>query len=382
MYRLRMNVFAYLIVAMLVAQLIEAGYAGAALADVGPPSLCGSWHIVHSPSPGNPSFLQGIASVPGTRLAWTVGVYLDSEADYKSLIEHWNGTRWMVVPSPNVDWEWTFLQAVVAISANDAWAVGETPNQGVVEHWNGTRWSLVPSPYIENVSLFGVAASSANDIWAVGEDSEGSPIEHWNGTRWSVVPSPQFYESKLYGVATVSSNDVWAVGNYTKSDFKTKTLIEHWDGKNWQVVPSPSPGTSNNELKSVTHVPGTNEVWAVGDYLDLGFHHNKTLIEHWDGKSWQIIPSLNAPKSTNLLQGVDAASKSRIWTVGTHLGPSSGQLVKILTERWDGAHWRIIPGANHNSDYNFLYGVAITSTKDVWAVGNFGNGQTLIEHYC
>ena len=44
----------------------------------------------------------------------------------------------------------------------------------------------------------------------------------------------------LNGVASVSASDVWAVGKYVTSSFHAKkTLIEHWNGKQWSVVPSP-----------------------------------------------------------------------------------------------------------------------------------------------
>ena len=39
-----------------------------------------------------------------------------------------------------------------------------------VEHWNGTSWAIVPSPNMGtgNNHLNGVAAVSASDVWAVG----------------------------------------------------------------------------------------------------------------------------------------------------------------------------------------------------------------------
>ena len=43
-------------------------------------------------------------------------------------------------------------------------------DQTLTEHWNGTAWSVVASPNLgtsDNV-LYGVAAVAANDVWAVG----------------------------------------------------------------------------------------------------------------------------------------------------------------------------------------------------------------------
>src|SRR5947209_3940481 len=89
------------------------------------------------------------------------------------------------------------LNAVAEVSARNIWTVGTsfTPSNPVertlIEHWDGTAWSNVPSPNpteTGDAGLNGVAEISANDIWAVGS-SNGALIEHWNGQQWSIVPS-------------------------------------------------------------------------------------------------------------------------------------------------------------------------------------------------
>ncbi len=77
--------------------------------------------------------------------------------------------------------------------------------QTLIEHWNGTRWNIFPSPNIGGVKntnqLAGVAAISSNDVWVVGVFYDSSIcdrnplcspdvlIEHWNGRSWSSIPS-------------------------------------------------------------------------------------------------------------------------------------------------------------------------------------------------
>jgi hypothetical protein len=50
----------------------------------------------------------------------------------------------------------------------------------------------------------------------------------------------------LYGVTAVGPNDVWAVGYRGFVTFRT--LITHWNGSTWQVVPNPDPENSSNIL--------------------------------------------------------------------------------------------------------------------------------------
>src|SRR5438105_14960390 len=60
---------------------------------------------------------------------------------------------WSVVASPNEFAGANELNAVAAISATDAWAVGfaccgsrHAGDGTLTEHWDGARWEVVPSP--------------------------------------------------------------------------------------------------------------------------------------------------------------------------------------------------------------------------------------------
>src|SRR6476620_1083609 len=55
---------------------------------------------------------------------------------------------WSVVTSPNIGSD--ALYDVAAASADDVWAVGNESSGGtfhpLIQHWNGTKWSIVPGP--------------------------------------------------------------------------------------------------------------------------------------------------------------------------------------------------------------------------------------------
>jgi hypothetical protein len=104
---------------------------------------------------------------------------------------------WSVVSSPA---ELGTFYGVAAVSPTDVWAVGDynngTTSQTLIEHWNGSAWSVVSSPNVgtRNNYITGLAVVSANDVWASGyfNNSLGTTrtlIEHWNGSVWSVVAS-------------------------------------------------------------------------------------------------------------------------------------------------------------------------------------------------
>ncbi len=118
--------------------------------------------------------------------------------------------------------------------------------------------------------------------------------EHWNGKEWSIVPSPNssfpnVSATRLYGVDAMSTNDVWAVGyGEDFSSLKSETLIIHWNGKSWSIVPSPNPGGSEytNTLNAIDGV-APNDIWSVG----AQGYPEKSLTLHWNGSSWQTIPN-------------------------------------------------------------------------------------------
>jgi hypothetical protein len=261
-----------------------------------------SWSVITAPTVGSGNHLQGVTAVSQNNV-WATGYYFNGSV-FQTLIEHWNGSSWMVVTSPNTGTNNNYLQSlsIVSGSASDIWAVGfsfdiNNNPQTLIEHWNGTKWSIVSSPNvgINGSNLWGVATVSQNDVWAVGAYSNGSVfqtlIEHWNGSSWSAVNSPNVgtNDNIFYGVAMVSTGDVWAVGAYINSTGSDRTLIEHWNGTKWSVVKSPDVGTGNNNLAGVTVVSASN-VWSVGDYLDSGIHY-RTLVEQWNGTKWSIVKS-------------------------------------------------------------------------------------------
>jgi hypothetical protein len=238
----------------------------------------GNWEQVSSVDPGGSthvSLLNDVA-ISSAKNAWAVGEYKTGTA-FRTLIENWNGGTWVQVPSPNGSASDNDLLGVTAISAKNAWAVGYSTTshglfQTLVEHWNGTDWKRMPSPDPEgssgSASLFGVAASSPSSAWAVGDYFKGgiaqALIMRWNGKKWKLAAAPSLDKASVDGslssVAVVSATNVWAVGTLNGR----LTLAAHWNGSTWSKVPSPDPG-SFSEFSTVAASSAT-DVWAVGTY--------------------------------------------------------------------------------------------------------------------
>jgi hypothetical protein len=284
------------------------------------------------------------------------------------------------------------------------WAVGSSfrgnpnPTQTLIEHWNGKRWSIVPSPVLGGTArLNGVDAFSSRDVWAVGifsptSTTTGVLIEHWDGKQWNVVPSPAEAVpftgcgsvAALNAVAVVSACDVWAVGLTSSSSGVPQRLIEHWNGKRWGIVSSPSPGNGSNALSGVS-VDSARSVWAVGSFFS-GTGSGPALIEHWNGVKWSVVANPSLVATALSLNAVTVVKQHLVWTVGNASKLNNGGPAQAtLTEQWNGERWRIIASANQSgSQANFLNSVAAVNGDDIWAVGDFidsTGGHTLIEHW-
>jgi hypothetical protein len=190
------------------------------------------------------------------------------------------------------------LNAVTATSASNAWAVGYSPGETLIERWNGKAWKFVNSLNLgASGDLYGVTATSATSAWAVGyadtESTLSTLILRWNGKSWTRVPSPTPGPegSFLYGVSASSPTSAWAVGYSAVYSEGWKSLIEHWNGKTWKQVPSPNPFCSTcDSLIGVTGQPA-GHAWAVGT-VNVG---GEVAILRWNGAAWKNSPSASLP---------------------------------------------------------------------------------------
>src|SRR5439155_9877516 len=122
------------------------------------------------------------------------------------------------------------------------------------------------------------------------------------------------------------------------SGVSDRTLIEHWDGNAWVIMPSANTSPIQNNYLSGVSCTSASECWAVG-YYSTG-SSNQTLIEKWDGLTWSIVASPNANSAqNNQLNAVTCASASDCWAAGYANNGSSDQ---PLTERWNGTSWTIV----------------------------------------
>jgi hypothetical protein len=257
--------------------------------------------------------LRAVAAIAADN-AWAVGT-----AGQASLIEHWDGTGWHKVSNPADEPAGSSLAAIWAVSPTSIWAVGNTSNgtagtdKTLIEHYDGSRWTVsqnVPSPG-SSAALQGVTATSAADVWAVGNGPGGGVLVlHWNGSAWAVSPAPTLF-GVLTGVAATTPGNAWAVG-YVGQGFGFVPVVLHWNGRDWTSSTGlPAGGSRLLAIATTSDTPGTNRnIWAVGDDSN-GF----PLAWRFDGSSWVAVPA-PAFGTVSRFTTVSASSASSVWLAG------------------------------------------------------------------
>jgi hypothetical protein len=375
------------------------------------PAAAGSWSIVPSPNtdPTQYNQLFGVAC-PSASDCWAAGYYYNGSRS-QTLIEHWDGSSWSIVPSPNSSTsESNFLLGITCASATDCWAVGHHDSGDVavfvtlIEHYDGTSWSVVSSPNVteaQDNEFRSVTCTSSVDCWTVGYYSIGNPalgtiitqtlIEHWDGASWIVVNSPNSSPAEnnaLNSVTCASAANCWAVGNSSSQVNGSLSLIERYDGISWTIVSSPNPSPTNYNIPLGVTCMSATDCLLAGYYSEASA--TQSLIEHYDGASWNLISSANTSSTqSNFPFAIACTSATDCWTVGFYYGFPGGNIYTLI-DHYDGASWSVVdspnPPPNSAGQYgDFLWGVTCTSTTDCWAVGYYFNVngvfQNLIEHY-
>ena len=363
-----------------------------------PVSLTGSgWGIVPSYNFNSQDNVLASVSAISSIDAWAVGCYYPTGSQVlATLAHHFDGIRWTAFPLPNVGTEQNVLFGVSMTSTGLAWAVGyyesgKFRQNTLVEHFDGSVWSVVPSPSpgARHNLLYGVAAITDQDVWAVGaeEDSAGlwhTLTEHWNGLEWSVVNAldPGSNGNQLYAVKAIAANDVYAVGQQVDATFPNHALIEHWDGKSWSLIGAPADPSASALPLGIT---GTALSLTIVGQHETDTVPYTTYVAAGAPGSLSLQTTPNAGVGENDLFAAAAAEDGSSWAVGWDIDPATDTHRPLVLQGVNGA-WSLVPSPKFatGSDSGFAAITAIPG-GGLWAVGvtatSTSNYSTLIEYH-
>jgi hypothetical protein len=251
-----------------------------------------------------------------------------------------------------------------------------------VRHLAGHRGRRLAARFAATLLIAGALAEVGPAAASPARVAAAPACPGWVAVR---PPDPGAQIDALFGVAVLSAANVWAVGDYTDASGLYRTLIEHWNGKSWSLVGSPAPGPGSSYLNSVSAVSATN-IWATGDYSaeSGGITSDRTLVLHWNGHRWSQVPSPSPGSFYDALGTVRGVSATNIWAVGTYAGSDIRDRSLIL--HWNGRAWRQVPSPDPGKQSDSLNGLAVVSASSVWTTELYSNssgmaGTSLILHW-
>jgi hypothetical protein len=363
-------------------------------------SLAGSgWTVEPSYSFGSLDNVLAGVSAASLNDAWAVGAYYPASSTVlATLAHHFDGNRWTAFPLPNVGAQENVLYAVAMPTTGKAWAVGyyvsgKFVQQTLIEHFDGTVWTVVPSPSpgaLQNI-LFSVAAITDSDVWAVGAEQDASGLwhtltEHWDGAAWSVVNAVDAGSSgnQFYAVKALASDNVYAVGQQAGAGFPNQALVENWNGKTWSVVSSPADASAS--VLPLGAAATSSTLTLVGEQeTDTAPYTTYVAAGTPGAESIQTTP--NAGSGENDLFAATTAADGSTWTVGWDIDTTTGNHDPLILQGKNGV-WSLVasPSLGKGSDTGFAAITAIPG-GGLWAVGvtapakGGGNYSTLIEYH-
>ena len=328
--------------------------------------------IVHGHPAGQDSYLYDSWSdgvnvwAAGTRRISVGGTY-----EWRTWVQKCAGSSCTLQNTRDVEAApaYTFIEGVTGTSATDVWIAGyakapQSTTGTLVEHFDGATWSIVPTP-IPNGGLWGISAASGSDVWAVGSDSSDfsdSPVAlHWNGAAWSVDPV------RLKGCR--GSDPLWdvdatgrrplAVGACVNSHGDEQAMIISRRAHGWHLDKITGIDPTTFDLKSVDWTGTT--AWAGGSTT------SGAVVLRLRHGTWKPV---TVPTGPGGVYGFAGDNAKDVWAVGI-LG-SYGW----MTMHWDGTGWTLVedPGSG------WLESVTRTADGTPWAVGQ-KLGMSLIQRY-
>jgi hypothetical protein len=360
----------------------------------------------HTPAAAIGDFENRFFGIDGTSPTnvWAVGIATYSvpggSKEYQTLIEHFDGSAWTDAGAPNPGGftNWHNLADVVAITPDDAYAVGSyvpptigSAAQPLALVWDGGSWSHLGAPAYTGGGNFGAAAYIDGEIWATGSRATPFPppdpinrgfVARWDGSRWrdELLPLHAACGRRgdyIRGIDGVKGSDVWVVGQAEQNTQVSCTrflipYVAHYDGSRWQLVGVPVPDPESTRLEDVEAI-ASDDVWAVGYYSDVASGSHQPYIIHWDGAVWTMADLPPFPAGGAITWSVTARAADDVFAAGVTLDPSGFPSPLIL--HFDGSGWTAMPIGATNGGNEQFHAIAALRSGDVWAAGLYFNAQ-------
>jgi len=329
--------------------------------------------------------LLGVSCTSASR-CMAVGSRARTQSTTNPLAEIWTGGSWRIRATPRpAAAQSSLLIEVSCRTASSCVAVGSSTSKAkrttaMAQAWNGTRWRMIPPARpagARSSEMLDVSCTGSHGCMAVGDyrtrAGKTHPLsESWNGIGWRVLTTPDRHGAQagiLDGIFCGGSR-CKAVGFFQRNPSLLPGLAEAWNGTRWRVLAFPDPAGATFVDAQDVSCGAPSACVAVGLVTTPV---PASLAERWHAGSWHLVRAAAASPPEAMLNGVSCAASTRCVAVG-----DSGNGPTLLAEAWNGSRWRVLktpdPAATTSS---FLNQVSCTSVRHCVAVGSRGSGTNV-----
>jgi hypothetical protein len=328
-----------------------------------------AWNLLSNPIPTS-SGNSGLSDVSCVTSAWCMAV---GHNYGQPLIEHWDGTSWMVVVQPDVVPSGQ-LKSVVCTSPSWCMAVGAAGAGTLAELRDGGQWSVLNSPSPGTTSSALVRLSCADETYCMAIGTQSTPAaplaETWDGSGWTIAPSPPpdaTGTDSVFGVSCRTALTCMVVGTDATSSTTGRPYSAVWNGSQWSRVQVPSLGT-DDKFFGVSCASPTTCVAVGSSNGGIDPAYTIPLFEGWDGAQWTVqADSTNYARYDDFqFDAVDCTSPTYCAAVGTAGLPGNFYRSPLFSE-FNGSGW--LGQGPGTDDQVRVDGVSCTAPQTCVAVG-------------
>ena len=197
-------------------------------------------------------------------------------------------------------------------------------------------------------------------------------LARWNGTAWSALGAGMTdgtYAKSVFALAVAANGDVFAGGDFTRAGGGDANRVARWNGSGWSSLGTGLANGTNAQVNALA-VAANGDVYAGGFFNQAG-GVLANGVARWNGSAWG---SLGTGAANGFITGVvyalAMASTGDVYAGGNF--SYAGGVVANRVARWDGTAWSGlgVSGANGivGGDVRAL---AVAGNGQVYAGGDF-----------
>lgn len=199
-----------------------------------------------------------------------------------------------------------------------------------IAKWDGTSWSALGLGVNNAVNALIIDNNghliAAGDFTTAG-GMAANRIARWDGMSWSPLGSG--LNNGAVALAKHPNGDIYVGGLFGTAGGVTVNFIARWNGFSWSAL---GPGLGAFYCFAIA-IDGMGNVYAGGDFTNIGGNNNMSRIAMWNGSSW-------SPLGTGFNAACNAIAIDQngiVYAAGWFT--TAGGIPASRVAKWNGSFW-------------------------------------------